>query len=228
MVPTLDAADDELFSNVRLVHAYNPGAFNKSWGLNVATRFARTPWLIFADADLMLPAGLDETLDLVARGIEVVKPYNRLLDLSENETRDLDHGVMPNAIIDPHAGGSGRKHLGEHIVLAGGIFAIQSGTYARLGGFDERFLGWGGEDNAMTLKIQRARPSVVQLDAAALHLFHPRDTDKLQSSPHYPSNLRLLETYRDFPENVLFRQFEIQRQSAGNLQKYAPQRLIET
>jgi GT2 family glycosyltransferase len=228
VVPTLSAENDELFENVRLVHAFNPGPFNKSWGLNLAARYAQTAWLFLADADLILPAGLEETLDLLARGVQLVKPYTRLLDLTEAETFALDEGVLPAALADPNAGAAARTALGEHVVIGGGVFALQSGIFARLGGFDERFLGWGGEDDAMSLKIQRLRPSMVQLDALAMHLYHPRSLPNLQSHEHYANNLRLLAPYRDLPEVAVNRLFEIQRQAAGNLRKYSPQTLLNT
>jgi predicted glycosyltransferase involved in capsule biosynthesis len=220
-VPSLDAADN-MFHRVRVVHAFNAEYFNKSWGLNLATRHSTTPWLFFADSDMMLPSGIEETLDLLARGVEIVKPYSRLIDLTEQETDALDDGVLPDAIITSAGGESARQAIGEHIVLAGGIFAIQSKTFAKLGGFDERFIGWGGEDNAMTLKIQRARPATVQLDALALHLFHPRDLPNARVNPQYQRNLALLEQYRHLSDAALFRMFEIQKQLAGNERKYSP------
>jgi predicted glycosyltransferase involved in capsule biosynthesis len=220
-VPTIDTTDD-MFRNVRVMHAFNAGAFSKSWGFNFAARCSTTPWLFFADADMLLPEGLEESLDLLARGVEVVKPYTRLLDLSESETNALDDGVLPAAINAPDSGAHARQAIGEHVVLAGGIFAIQSKTFAKLGGFDERFVGWGGEDNAMTLKIQRARPSTMQLDALGLHLFHPRDVSALRSNPQYQRNLSMLDQYRYLPDASLFRMFEIQKQLAGNPRKYSP------
>ena len=143
--PSLHREADELFRDVTLVHTFNPGEFNKSWGLNIAARYATTPWLFFADADMMLPNGLDETLDMLARGVEVVKPYSRLIDLNENETLALDDGELPSALGEPDAGTQARAQDGEYVVLAGGIFAIQSKTFARMGGFDERFLGWAAK-----------------------------------------------------------------------------------
>jgi hypothetical protein len=80
----------------------------------------------------------------------------------------------------------------------------------------------------MSLKIQRLRPSMVQLDALAMHLYHPRSLPILQSHEHYANNLRLLAPYRDLPEVAVNRLFEIQRQAAGNLRKYSPQTLLNT
>ncbi len=219
--PSLNAAEDPLLERVELLHVYSEQAFNKSWGFNIGARLARTPWLIFADADMILPGGLDETLDVLARGVDVVKPYSRMIDLDAAQTEALDEGVLPQAALSGEQA-SGRAHIGEHVVLAGGVFAIQAARFGQIGGFDERFLGWGGEDDAMTLKIQRTRPSVVALDAPALHLYHPRDQAALMNHPQYAQNKALLSCYRDLPESPLFRMFEIQKQFAGNIHKYSP------
>jgi N-terminal domain of galactosyltransferase len=215
---------DELFSGVQIVHAYNDGAFNKSWGLNVAARYAQAPLLFFADTDLIVPNDFEETLELLARGVEVVKPYNRLIDLSEAQTDALDDGVLPLAAMSGADVNTptNRAHIGEHVSLGGGVFAIQARRFLQIGGFDERFLGWGGEDDAMTLKIQRVRPSTMVLDACALHLFHPRDQAALMSHAHYAQNKALLEPYRQLPDAQLTRMMEIQKQMGGNPHKYSP------
>ncbi len=222
-VPTLTP---DILSGARALHVYNAGPFNKSWGLNIAARYTSAPTLFFGDADMILPEGLQAGADLLAQSIEVVKPYDRLIDLTDAQTLALDDGELPLAQLQAR-GSADRSHLGEHLVLAGGIFAIRASTFARMGGFDERFVGWGGEDNAMTLKIQRLRPSVVQLEATALHLHHPRDPATMTAHQHYANNVALLEQYQQLPEAQLLRLFEIQKQMAGNPSKYSPSLLAD-
>jgi GT2 family glycosyltransferase len=224
--PTLPRDGLDSFENVRVMHAFNNGPFNKSWGLNLASRVATTPWLFIADADIILPNDIEETLDLLARNVEVVKPFHRWIDLSVEETDALDDGVLPVDAINSNALAD-RRAIGEHLVLGGGLFAMQAKTFARLGGFDERFLGWGGEDDAMTLKIQRARPSVVALQGTALHLYHERNRTVMMGHADYATNVALLDEYRRLPDAPLYRMMEIQRQMAGNWQKYSPARLLE-
>ncbi|MHB8447231.1 MAG: hypothetical protein ACYC9P_04840, partial [Rudaea sp.] len=61
----------------RHVFAYNPGPFNKSWGLNVGFRNSAHAWLAFADADLVLGAALADALEHVDKGYWAIKPYRR-------------------------------------------------------------------------------------------------------------------------------------------------------
>jgi predicted glycosyltransferase involved in capsule biosynthesis len=222
--PTINAADDELFQQVELLHAFSDRPFNKSWGLNIGARLAKTQCLFFADADMIIPTDIEETLELMARGVEVVKPYTKMIDLNAAQTEALDDGVLPEEALAGEQA-TDRAHKGEHLVLAGGIFATQSQRFARLGGFDERFVGWGGEDDAMTLKIQRVQASTMLLEGLALHLYHPRDQTALMNHAHYGPNTALLEQYRQLPETALLRMFEIQKQMIGNPRKYSPQSL---
>ncbi|GBP36326.1 Beta-1,4-N-acetylgalactosaminyltransferase bre-4 [Eumeta japonica] len=39
--------------------------------------------------------------------------------------------------------------------LVGGVCALQSEHYKRINGFSNRYIGWGGEDDDLTLRIQR-------------------------------------------------------------------------
>lgn len=215
---TMARLDADTLQGARGVFVYNAGPFNKSWGLNVAARAASSPHLIFGDADVLLPDGLAATLALLAQGVMVVKPYRRLFDLTATQTDALDEGQLPDAATLAAQPGD-RAVLGEHLVLCGGVFGIQAHYFAGIGGWDERFVGWGGEDDALTMKIQRLRPSVHEVNALALHLHHPRAA---AAHPHYASNLALLDQYRQLPDVVLLRLFELQKQMAGNPAKYSP------
>jgi hypothetical protein len=57
--------------------------------------------------------------------------------------------------------------------VPGACLWIRSETFHRIGGFDERFRGWGGEDDDMLVRLTSAA-SVHQYDDALLHLAHRR------------------------------------------------------
>lgn len=224
---------------VRRVFAHNRGPFNKGWGFNVGARHASGTELAFCDADLLIGASLDKALQLCARDYAMVKPYVRLFDLTRADTTKLSttlgttlsttpgttlgtaprEGTLPSVTVDPrHAG---REAIGEALALCGGLFVIRRTAFAHVGGFDERFLGWGGEDDAMTIKVERARLSCVELDdEPALHLWHPRPRARTTGHPHYAQNVALLAAYRDYADAELSRLAEVQWQMCGNVRKY--------
>ena len=86
-----------------------------------------------------------------------------------------------------------------------------------------QFVGWGGEDDAMTMKVELARLSTCELDPGpAMHLWHPRAQATTDGHPDYASNLALLADYARYDEATLARLFEVQRQIHGRRDKYAP------
>jgi glycosyltransferase involved in cell wall biosynthesis len=205
----------------RCTHAFAPnaGPFNKSWGFNVGARMARGAVLAFCDADLLVGDSLDEALDLCMRGYAVAKPYVRMIDLDAQESAAIREGRAAAASID--AARPGREAIGEHIVLCGGLFAIRRDALVHVGGFDERFVGWGGEDDAMTIKVERARLSCVELDReVALHLHHPRPAAATFGHAHYAANRALLDNYARYDDATLARLAEVQWQLAGHPDKY--------
>ncbi|HVJ75794.1 MAG TPA: galactosyltransferase-related protein [Casimicrobiaceae bacterium] len=207
----------------RVVFAYNGGPFNKAWGLNVGARASAGGVLLFGDADVIVPGGLGAAAALCADRGQLVKPYLELVDLGPDESarvRELGPAAAPGR--DP-AGPRNRDGIGERLVLCGGWFAIRRDAFAALGGFDERFVGWGGEDDAMTIKVERARLATYELDGEpALHLWHPRALPAAAGHSHYASNLSLLAEYADYDDETLARLFEVQRQSCGRRDKYRP------
>ena len=152
----------------------------------------------------------------------LVKPYKRLLDLSAEESvawcrQDLMREEQVNG--RPF----GRAAVGERLALCGGSFAMRADAFWSLGGCDERFLGWGGEDDAMSYKVERRRLSAIELDEnVALHLWHPRNLQTTRGHPDYQKNLQLLASYSAMDGRTFARFCEVQRQLAGNHEKYRP------
>lgn len=210
--------------DVSWVFAYNPGPFNKSWGFNVGFRLSRQPWLAFGDADIIVGDALTAALEHLAQGHQIVKPYRRLLDLDARESQRVRAGDFDWQPDAERAAAHGRDAICERIVFAGGVFLITRAVFAALGGWDERFRGWGGEDDAMSYRIERARLATVELDRrVALHLHHERLRATTLEHPHYASNRALLAEYPSLEDAQLVRFSEIQLQVFGNREKYRPQ-----
>lgn len=207
----------------RVVFAYNAGPFNKAWGLNVGARHASGGVLLFGDADVVVPGGLSIAAAHCAASMQVVKPYRTLVDLTPDETRLVHEqglGALPPIDVEARRD---RDAIGERLVLCGGWFAMRRDAFTAIGAFDERFVGWGGEDDAMTMKVELARLSTCELDPGpALHLWHPRSHATTLGHAHYASNVALVADYARYDETTLARLFEVQRQIHGRRDKYVP------
>jgi hypothetical protein len=221
-IPRLDGLAPD--AGCTRLFAYNPGPFNKGWGFNLGYRHASTSILAFGDADVIVDGVLGECIAHCAQRFDTVKPYRRLVDLTPEETaavRAGDFGLEPRR-ADTAA--PNRETQGEFVVFCGGLFFIRATAFRHVGGWDERFVGWGGEDDAMTYKVERARLSAIELDhRPALHLWHRRTQAAAAAEPDYAANCALLAEYRGYSDEQLRRLGDVQMQLAGRREKYRPQ-----
>ncbi|MGH8712947.1 MAG: galactosyltransferase-related protein [Casimicrobiaceae bacterium] len=207
----------------RTLFGYNPGPFNKSWGFNVAARQTSRRLLVLADADVLVGDALDQAIELCRGGADAAKPYRRIVDLDAEESRRVRGGESDFAPQRGVGVPPDRQGQQEFVVFAGGLFVIARDCYWRLRGCDERFRGWGGEDDAMTIKLQRAGARLAECgERPALHLWHPRGAPAAHA--HYAANRQLVADYRTYGDDEFARLCEVQRQIIGNPHKYSPGR----
>jgi hypothetical protein len=218
--PTL--GDLASFPSLRSLFAHNPGQFNKSWGFNVGVRAGTGSVLAFGDADVLC-RGLPAAVAAARSGAPVVRAFSKALDLDEADSDMLRADL--SCLGDPSFGAAApdRAQSGEITPLCGGLVLFQRQFLARLGGWDERFLGWGGEDDAMDIKVQRSGArGVILKGSPAFHLAHRRASGTIAADSHYRNNLALLQQLRAMPDEALRRMCEVTAQLAGNPNMHRP------
>lgn len=186
-----DAPDDSLASSDTVIRLHIPAggaAFNKARACNAGFASTEAPILALVDADTLVPmASLIAAIGAVREGIDVVRPFGRLIELDEEATRRIYEGAgLPEA----ESGARDDSREGERIPLCGGIVVLSSNAYASVGGMDETFEGWGGEDDALSVALGRAGLQCGILEqGAAFHLAHPRSMESRYGHAHYARNL---------------------------------------
>jgi glycosyltransferase involved in cell wall biosynthesis len=218
-VPKL--VDSTFNEEYRYVFARNPGLFNKSWGLNVAARTASCDILIFMDADILLAEdALEQMLELLTTGADAVNPYATLIDLEQSETESLLHGEA-TLDIQREEVQLDRQNLAQKPPYCGGVFGITRDLFNRVGGFDERFEGWGAEDNAMSFRVDYFARNSVTLDShPAYHLWHPKAEDDHADLPQILGNPALLTMYFESSASFYEELAEADLPRNGNIDKY--------
>jgi len=180
--------------NVGHMFIENDGPFNKAWALNCAAVRAETKKLAFGDCDIVLR---DEVLYHSLQFLETceaVSSYQKgIVYLSEEESASARSKEEPSQwAFAPRS----RPPRAMHIPFAAGLFFIRKSGFEKVGGWDEEFEGWGGEDDAMSHKIKNLLPWV-WLDHPAYHLYHkPADVVKEE----HQKNIFTLNTILSIPQ----------------------------
>jgi glycosyltransferase involved in cell wall biosynthesis len=157
---------------------------------NEGAKLARGRTLLFLDGDCVLPR------DHVAAHLERRRTGRALLGfcarLAESESRSIDAADLTASAVRrlvPSAERASlrarhRKMLWYSLIrhptkprLAGGNFSVWRDDYERVNGFDERFRGWGQEDDDLGLRLVAAgvRLESVLDRTYTLHVWHPTD-----------------------------------------------------
>lgn len=144
-------------------------AYNRSLTFNVGARQARGRVLLLHDNDMLVPEGYGRRLlDRLAAGYEVINPKRFVFYLDPQASAAVLEGRCPS--LGP--AGTIVQNL-----EAGGSMAIRADTYRAIGGMDERFVGWGGEDNEFWERCL-TRPSWIWGYEPIVHLWHPGQPGK--------------------------------------------------
>jgi hypothetical protein len=165
------------------VFVRNDGLFNKSWAMNVgvATTAPGAGRICVLDADILVDR------NFLARNLRRSHEDPAAAHIPYRDCFSLDEPSTDRALRD-------RLRRGDDDVTAdvlralvlrdppGGCLWTTRATYDAVGGYDERYVGWGGEDDDMWARLGAAGP-VRRYDDQFLHLSHPRPVMTVDGQP---------------------------------------------
>lgn len=155
--PRLEALGYPLFTGDRA-----RGPWARAAACNAAAAAAGS-WEIalVADADTTLERdAVSRTIERVSRTRAAARPHDHRFMLSHAGTKAL-----------MRTGRVGQKFLWAD-APGGGALVIHREAWEAVGGYDERFIGWGYEDSAMNISLATTA-GWERMPGVALHLWHP-------------------------------------------------------
>lgn len=149
--------------------------FHKTLALNRAAAKATRDLILIGDADTWVPH------NQVLRAVQLItenekmwgRPWNQKVKLGQDDTEELlgltswDEGLKP--LWERH----GRLE-NRNTYWAAPPTLVTREQFFRAGGMDERFRGWGKEDEAFCLTLRSLVGKPQQVRGYSIHLWHPR------------------------------------------------------
>lgn len=194
LIPTFDKLSEKL--NIEYYFQEHNGSYNKSKALNYGAIKANTKYLIFNDCDIVMEEYTYNFCLKYLKEFEMVSPYSMCFDLSIPET---DKFYLTPIVKVP----LGRKPREgsfnpEYTNISGGCMMIRRDSFWSIGGWDEEFSGWGGEDDAFNHKIKKCLKYKV-FNNICLHLWH----EKNKTNHEIHKNDVLVKKYREMKKEEI-------------------------
>lgn len=157
------------------------GAFNKSWCMNVGYRKAKGKWLLFLDADMLIPKNY----------LGVIR------DFYENTKEPFFIGWNTMIALPGRDNPLMRVVVKESSLTAGGAFFVTKEFFEMTGRMDESYDGYGGEDNDFWIRgkhLLKRDPSY--LNHPLVHQYHH------WAEPHPDRLTKLYKTHGNLDEVI--------------------------
>lgn len=169
--------------------------FSRSGARNVGVQEASRKNILLLDADTVFPFGqLEEGLERLDAGAPWVIPYEWYYNLTEADSDALLATAPSVELVEPT--------IWEHkLVSWAGMALIRREDFIEIGGYDERFVGWGFEDNAFKVAADCILGNHERTDGNVQHLFHPRHEIENFGSPFIHLNRALYNRYERVRSN---------------------------
>lgn len=167
-----------------------------SKGAALADAFARcdADLLVIADADSFVDPDVLRKAAARAEQFGWCVPHGQVKRLSQEATEAV------------YAGGSHRRgrlvRRTYHGPSGGGIVVLTREAWETVGGVDERYEGWGGEDVSFGWALHALVGAGSRIGAPLYHLWHPHPAPNLRGSPVSEALVAQYRAARRDPEHM--------------------------
>lgn len=168
---------------------HDEGRFNRSKAINLAAADAGE-WdvAVIADSDSFVSAGQ------AAQAVRGARSSPCGFWLAYDQFNYLSH-AMSDRIMDGYLGA---WEPGVEFTMTGtcsSMVVVRRALFDEVGGFDERFDGWGGEDVGFSLSCQTFGGGLRRVKGPVWHLWHSTSVENNPKDPQWRANMERLQEY---------------------------------
>lgn len=181
---------------------HDDGPFNRAAAINAAAKLAGDDWEVayITDSDTVAPpVALQVGAQLALDTGFMVNCHDLRVMMNERATRRIVTGTAD-------ANADWRKSSWVERIWyespSSGVMVSRE-LFERVGGFDEKFVGWGHEDSAFRYACETVTGGpMLRVAMDTYHLWHPESPEVDPRTPTRRANMRRLELYRGAAGNV--------------------------
>lgn len=160
---------DELISPIKhgLVKSAAHQQFNKAAAFNGGIFKTTNEQIVLHDADILVPGWYTRKIYKLLQEHDSCHVGQQVLYLTHPSTKDVNINKALN-----------NQKICDHVVdyFEGGSLGIRKSVYNRIGGFDEKFVGYGVEDCEFYQRIKHLTAFIENRTVKMVHLWHDRTT----------------------------------------------------
>ena len=141
----------------------------KSRMINIGVMNSKTQFIWMNDADIVLPFG--DVLVRLNDNIKFLQPFKRFVHLNKQDTQKFIENkevtIEKTEFIEGFGAGS---------------FVADRVEFMRIGGMDERYVGWGFEDMEFSARVSAFSDAQKMNKITGVHLYHEPEDSNLRNS----------------------------------------------
>ena len=181
-----------------VIHIPTDKKFYKSWKINRVIEMSKDyDYIINIDADVFL---MDDNYDYLC---EILSNLNK----SENKfyVSNLLDLINPNEINFGKRiiNKNNLKFYERYVNSLGPFYIVEVKKLFDIGGFDENFTVWGGEDDNMSERLITYGLVKETLKSKPIHLPHKNNNYEVVSSEEYKDQIKILENKKEIIKNFI-------------------------
>ena len=154
------------FEDIKLLFTESYVLFNKAIAINNGVKECKTPYVAIMDSDVLIDKKcFDESLYLIDQFYDFIYPFNRMVKQIYEDITDIENFDFDS--VD--------SELEIRLNADGGLLFCRKESLLNIGGYNEGYKGWGGEDNEICFRINLSKYSIIRLNNVLYHLYHEKE-----------------------------------------------------